>query len=820
MLLTTLAVAWVAGLLAGRAINVPVDVLALWGVGVVALGAASAIARTKQRRLLLLGCIALAVMLVGMAWGDHSSDTAVDADLAPLFSGDAVTLRGQVISDPERIGSLYRFRLGNLAVAPEVGGNEWQQIIGTILVTADPTSTLSKERTAPHFHYGDTLELKGEVEAPPVLEGFDYRDYLAQQGIGAVMSFPTSTKLLGSGEGSWLREQVYALRSKLSASLDRSLPEPQAALAQSLLLGKRRDLPPDVRQSFIETGTSHLLAISGLHIAVMLGAMLAFGRLLFGGRRWAFVLALGGIWLYALVSGMSPSVTRAVIMGSIYLFGRIMGREGASLPALATAAAVMAGLNPKLLGNISFQLSFTAVTALLLLAPPLERRFTAVVERFTGTEGPASTFGRAVAVALAAGVAATIGTLPLVALAFERVSYLGVPVTLLALPALPLALIGGATTAIAGLVWEPLGIVAGWATWVPLAYLLELAGVFARAFGGSFSIGGVTPTIVWAYYAVAVALLLGGRRFAAEWVIPVATNITRGRPTFTVPCFRLVALALVIASAVLWTAAMTSPDGRLTVIFLDVGQGDAIFIRTPNGQQVLVDGGPDPRVTLGALGDAMPFWDRSLDAVILTHPHADHLNGLVRVLERYDVDLVGEAKLVSGQSQYVAWRKLITANVDTRIVMSEGQELRTGDGVIITVLNPPPDLSVWSPDIINNGSVVLRVTFGTVSFLLTGDIEQEAEAALLARGVPVRSTVYKAPHHGSKTSTSAMFLEAVDPTVAVISVGRINSFKHPDGAVVARLEEALGNENVLLTSQHGDVHFTTDGVRLWLDADR
>jgi competence protein ComEC len=269
---------------------------------------------------------------------------------------------------------------------------------------------------------------------------------------------------------------------------------------------------------------------------------------------------------------------------------------------------------------------------------------------------------------------------------------------------------------------------------------------------------------------------------------------------------------------------MTSPDGRLTVIFLDVGQGDAIFIRTPNGQQVLVDGGPDPRVALRAIGDAMPFWDRSLDAVILTHPHANHLNGLVRVLERYDVDLVGKAKLpllASPTAQYGAWEKLLSErDVDDLIVMSEGQELRTGDGVIITVLNSPSDLPAWTPSIINNGSVVLRVTFGTVSFLLTGDIAQEAEAAMLARGVPLQSTVYKVPHHGSDTSTSQSFLDAVAPTMAVISAREDNRFDHPDGDVVARLKEAVGEENVLLTLERGDVQFTTDGVRLWLDSDR
>ena len=416
------------------------------------------------------------------------------------------------------------------------------------------------------------------------------------------------------------------------------------------------------------------------------------------------------------------------------------------------------------------------------------------------------------------------------ALAFEQVSYLGIPVTLLALPALPLALIGGAATAIAGLAWEPLGVAVGWATWMPLAYLLELVGLFARTFGGSFGIGGVTPVFVWGYYAVFVMVLLGGRRIASsgmgsKWKTFIIRSITKRRPTLTPWRFRFSALALALAAMVLWTAAFTAPDGRLTVVFLDVDQGDAIFIRTPNGQQVLVDGGPDPRVALRALGDAMPFWDRSLDAVILTHPHADHLNGLVRVLERYDVDLVADPKLpllTSPSPQYEAWEKLLSEHDDDGRVLTaaEGQQLRTGDGVTITVLNPPPDLPLWTPEIINNGSVVLRVTYGEVSFLLTGDIQHEAESALLASDVTLRSTVYKAPHHGSDTSTSQAFLEAVSPAVAVISVGEDNRFGHPDDNVVARLRDAVGNENVLLTSERGDVQFTTDGKRLWLDTDR
>ena len=288
---------------------------------------------------------------------------------------------------------------------------------------------MTRTRTAPHLRYGDRLTFTGGVESPPVFDDFDYRDYLARQGVGAVARFPALT-LDAEGAGSPLLQRVYALRATLSESLQRSLPEPASALARSLLLGQRRGLPDEVRQDFIETGTSHLLAISGLHVAILLGAALALGRMLFGGARWALLLALVAVWTYAMVSGMSPSVTRAALMGSVFLLGRALGREGASLPALAAAAAAMTALDPRLLGNVSFQLSFTAVMGLLLLAPPIEARLARIATRVTGAEGPSAALGRATASAMAAGIAATLGTLPLVALVFERVSYLGIPVTL------------------------------------------------------------------------------------------------------------------------------------------------------------------------------------------------------------------------------------------------------------------------------------------------------------------------------------------------------------------------------------------------------
>ncbi len=811
MTLTALAAAWVCGLLLGQQVNLPPAVLALWGVAGAALWSAAAL-YARRRGLIIAGCAAAILLATGAWWGGRAFHQDVDAGLAPLFVEDAVTFEGTVATDPERDGVSYRFQLRDLLWET---GDGWQPIDGRVQVTARPGADLAAGREAPHVRYGDRLALTGAVEPPPVFDDFDYREYLARQGVGAVSRFPTLA-LVDEGRGNRLLEGVYAVRSHLSASLQRSLPEPASALASSLLLGQRRGLPDEVRQDFIETGTSHLLAISGLHVAIALGAALALGRLAFGGARWPLLLALLAIWAYALVSGMSPSVTRAAIMGSVFLFGRALGREGASLPALAAAAAVMTALNPRVLTSISFQLSFTAVAGLLLLASPLEARLSRAAARITGDDGPPVSLGRAASGATAAGIAATLGTLPLVALAFERVSYVGIPATLLALPALPLALAASGVAAVAGLLWTPLGVAAGWVAWVPLSYVLAVVGGVARLPGGLLELGGVTPAMVWGYYALLAGLAYGLRRWEDGDDAPspsTAARATSGRGRL-----RLAAVALLLACAVVWTAAATTPDGRLTVAFLDVGQGDAIFIQTPSGVQMLVDGGPDPEAMQRELGRVMPFWDRTLDLVVLTHPDADHLNGLVSVLERYDVARVAETGVASTSGQYASWRRLVAGEPDVEALEAfAGQDWRTGDGVVMSVLNPPPGLPSWTPDLRNNSGVTLRIAYGEVSFLLPADIHAYAEATLLASDAPLRATVLKAAHHGSATSSSQAFLDAVDPEAVVVSAGIDNKFGHPADEVMERLNALAGEDNVYVTAEDGAVTFTTDGERLWVD---
>ena len=383
---------------------------------------------------------------------------------------------------------------------------------------------------------------------------------------------------------------------------------------------------------------------------------------------------------------------------------------------------------------------------------------------------------------------------------------------------MPLALATSAVAALAGLVWTPLSIAIGWLAWAPLSYLLALVDGAARLPGGLLHLGGMTPAMVWAYYA----LLAGAAYCLRRWHDADAEPAPRGpRVAFRGVRLRWAALALFLACAIVWTAAANASDGRLTVTFLDVGQGDAVFIESPSGVQLLIDGGPDPDLLHRELGSVMPFWDRSLDVVVLTHPDADHLNGLVSVLERYDVAFVAETGVESTSAQYASWRRFLADRPAAAVIVAyAGQTLHTGDGVVVSVLNPPPDLPPWTPDIRNNSGVTLRVSYRDIAFLLPADIHAYAEQALVASGAPLEAAVLKAPHHGSATSSTQMFLDAVQPEFVVVSAGAENKFGHPAPEVVERLAGAVGLENVYVTAEHGCVQFTTDGDRLWRETER
>jgi competence protein ComEC len=266
----------------------------------------------------------------------------------------------------------------------------------------------------------------------------------------------------------------------------------------------------------------------------------------------------------------------------------------------------------------------------------------------------------------------------------------------------------------------------------------------------------------------------------------------------------------------IWLAVGTLPDGRLHVKFLDVGQGDAILVTLPDGRQMLIDGGPSATQLNWQLGQAMPFWDRSLDVVVNTHPDADHLGGLVSILERYHVGQVIVSDAVGSSELYQAWTGQLTGAGLTPITGQANMQLALGHGLTATILSPGPQ--VENIDNANDHSVVMHLQIGHISLLLPGDIETPIEQSLVYANVPLAATVLKSPHHGSNTSSSDKFLEAVSPQLVIISVGEDNKFGHPSAAVLERY--AQHGITVLRTDEQGSIELVTDGERVWVETTR
>ncbi len=268
---------------------------------------------------------------------------------------------------------------------------------------------------------------------------------------------------------------------------------------------------------------------------------------------------------------------------------------------------------------------------------------------------------------------------------------------------------------------------------------------------------------------------------------------------------------LALAAAVAWLALRGLPDGRLHVYFLDVGQGDAALIQTPDGRQILVDGGPSPIALLNELAAVLPFWDRSLDLIVLTHPDGDHLTGLIPLFDRYRVSQVLDTTLSDTSSWAEAWRTVLARDQISRTIAVRGMRIPLGQAQL-TVLHPGPQPLRGTAADDNNNAIVLRLDHGQISLLLTGDAESEAEADMLRAGLPLQADLIKVGHHGSQGATSAAFLAAVKPRVAIISVGAKNRFGHPHPAVLARL--AAVQAEIFRTDRHGRIEVISDGRQL------
>ena len=484
----------------------------------------------------------------------------------PLF----VEVEGVIVSYPEQSDGQvsYRLRADRLRTEDTV-----QAATGDILV---------RTRDYPPPHYGDRLRIAGEIENPPIYDDFDYRAYLARQGIYSRM-MNAKTTLIESGEGSAFYRRLYTFREHASGVLNRLLPEPAAALANGMILGIESGIPRDVADAFQATGTTHVIVISGSNIALLAWILvLAFGRLI--GRTRAVIPVMIAIVFYVLLVGAGPSAVRAGVMGALVVGAIGLGRQSTAWVSLAASAMLMTIIDPLALWDVGFQISFAATLGLILFSSWFIERFHgALGGRLAGDTAPAPL--GALSDGLAATLAAQVLVTPVLLFHFGRISVTSLPANALILPAQPPILTGGMLALLAGLVWEPLGRVIASVPWLFLTYTTEVVELIARVPYGVIDAGPWAQSVAVLYLAALAAIL--GLRAAMQhgWLA-----LPQGRQ-----------LALIGAAALpLWiglTAVWLRPDGKLHIAFQPNGASETIRLTLPDGRRVLIADAPQEAVT-------------------------------------------------------------------------------------------------------------------------------------------------------------------------------------------------------------------------------
>jgi competence protein ComEC len=572
------------------------------------------------------------------------------------------------------------------------------------------------------------------------------------------------------------RAWAARLRAVASARIRAVVPEPEATILAGALWGERGTLPDDLHDAFQATGTVHVLVTAGLHLGIV-AALIVFALGRTGLPRvpvcaTAFVLIVA----YAWITGAHLPALRATAMLGVALLARACGARASSWNALACAALVIALVWPASVASASFAMSFSCVAAIVLFAEPLAERLhrLPVPERIRE--------------AIALTCATQLGTWPLTAAIFSTLAPYAVLANALVVPLVAVALpLGIATLAVPAL--APLTTLV---LLVIETIVRDIAGLpGARA---SLATPPVTSIVAYDVFAVAAALLLRQSRV------------------------RLAVAALAIAFASVTLPLALPYRQRLTITHLDVGQGDAAVIRTPTGRTILIDAGGElehgngpasnaervgARIVLGYL---LRTGVRRVDLMILTHPHGDHVGGAAPIINAMPVGMIFDSgQAYSGRAYRDAMAAAHTHSVPI-VIARRGMRWSSGDGVTLDVLAPSMPFLADTGDDINENSIVVILRYRKYRELFMGDAGEASEAHLLATDATVddlRADVVKVGHHGSRYASTAAFVAAVHPRLALISVGRHNTFGHPAAATIASWH-AIGAE-ILRTDRCGAI---------------
>lgn len=658
---------------------------------------------------------------------------------------------------------------------------------------------LVKPHTSVNLRYGDVIEFNGVLRRPSEQRnpgGFDYRAYLMRKGIRGIIYPWESAKFTPKGhDENFCLVWIDKLRRKIERVIEKCTLK-HSLIVKAIILGRRQDLPEHVTQAFRDSGVFHVLAVSGLHVGLV--AMACFSLLsLFGiPRKVICGLTIGVVIIYAGIVGFRTSVIRASLIISLYLFARIIDRDSDILNLLGVAALIILLINPIMLWDVGFQLTFLATAAIVYLLPKWESILRKSPKLWSFYH---SWTGKIILVPFIVSLSAQVATQPLIARYFNRIypSALlsNVPVAWLIWYIASVSF----ATIIGGVIWTPLGKLFGCANYPAIELLLKAVNFFSDIPYAVLKVN--TPKFI--FFVLYVALFFAVIKWRWVW--------QKKRKASAIAC-------LIFLSCIIYWAFQPS-QRLLEVTFLDVGQGDSAFIHLPDGKNLLIDGGM--RTSNYDAGEMIiePFLRyrgvEEIYAAILTHPHNDHAGGFFYVLNNFDVnhfiarDGINQSVPIYQELCKIAKQQgiLHTGNPQKLFVNSDETQIEFFPKLKIHLGDAEADS--------NNNSIVCKIQYGNLELLFTADIEAEAEQKLVSLERNLKADILKVPHHGSETSSTEEFVKAVEPGYAIFSVGVRNRFGFPSPTVIDRYRKL--KTRICRTDQSGAITFYSDGRKIWVN---
>ena len=714
-----------------------------------------------------LGAGAAALVLAGALAGDWRL-AAIDGSASPVSDGARVEERAHLLTPP-RPG-----RFGASAEVELTGG----PVRGARLLLRIPRWAPLPAGARP----GAELRLEGRTHA---LGESPFALYLRRRGIAGEL-WLESAELTGGRRGG-AAGLLDRMRARAERGVTAGLEPGEAALLRGMVLGQDELISEAVRDDFRASGLAHLLAVSGQNVMLLAALALPVLVLAGAGLRARLVVLGALIALYVPLAGAGPSLQRAGAMGLAGIAAMAASRPASRSYALLLAAAATLAWNPRAWADPGWQLSFAAVVGILALGVPMARVLRRGVEELVPAEPRAARWSaQALADGVAITLAATVATAPVLAHHFGSVPLAGLPANLLALPAVAPAMWLGMLKIAAGQTGAPEGLAAamGAVSALPVGLIAALAERFADLPLGQVALPlGSPAAVIGAYAAMGAAVL--ALRHAARPLAPRALELMARwrRLSATRRAAVTVALAAVAVAGAASALRTPAPPDRVTVRFLDVGQGDATLVQHPDGTAILFDGGPPEAGVARLLRRAGV---RRLALVVATHASRDHHGGLVEVLRRFPVDALLDGGDGSRDAGFAAVLREASARGVRRIAATAPLELSlAGGGLHVQVLSPAPRPPGPAPEDPNPRAVVAVVSSGWFDLLLSADAESEA---LLALDLPDVDAM-KVPHHGSADPGLPRALTELDPELAAIEVGP-NTYGHPTPSTLAALGAA------------------------------